>query len=366
MMPMGVDIQAYYCSTNKQILNSTYKNGNSSTKEIKTDNELNKVYDIRKPRKNPCSWEISSSDMELLQGIEKKSVQFTLENENDHLVLVMRFNSLFDSNNDVIILNFRPELSFFGIEGGQIKMNTESKTIISNLLYKSSIAVLQQSQEDYKNHKKFSDKTRSTIDNVKLYKEKYKQLSEDHHKNIVNIAQSFISGLSTKYCVEFVFTNECIDALKGFSSNLPRLKVIVESAAEYAYNLNSFSKSRMLIIEEEYLDLGVADTISKNNENTQAKPKIKQGRRERAESMLSKIEQAVKIVIANKENITGVNVGKAFKSPISAAAITDYLKKHFEEINEILDENPSKYPESKQYFKPLKNIIRESKRVKTA
>ena len=82
--------------------------------------------------------------------------------------------------------------------------------------------------------------------------------------------------------------------------------------------------------------------------------------------MLNKIELAVKTVMANKERVTGINVGKAFEKPISAAAITDYLKKHFNEVNEILAENPSKFPEARANFKPLINIIPYNSKIKSA
>ncbi len=366
MMPVGVDIKVYFCSKSGSIYNSTYKNGKTSLNEIKNDDKLDDIYEIRRPRKNPCSWEMSDVNMQLIKESDEKAIQFKLDNENDHLILSMRFNSLFDKNNDVVILNFKPELSFFGIEGGQIKMNTSHKTIISNLLYKSSGSVLEQSQEDFNKLKGFANKTKATLDTLKQYKQLLKQVREDHHKNIVSIAQSFISGLSSRYCVEFIFTDECIDALKDFSSDLPRLKVIVENAAEYAYSLNSFDNLATIVIEEEYLEIDIADVSTIEQQTEIKKSSTKPDKKERAEIMLSKLEFAVKRVMANKEKMNGTNVGKSFNPPISAPAITDYLKKHFDEINEILRDNPSKYPVSRANFRPLKNVISEKQHAKTA
>jgi uncharacterized lipoprotein YehR (DUF1307 family) len=350
-------MQAYYSALEDALYKTTYKDGRLENTEITEDDAIEFALEIRQSRKNPYSWDLSPEVFENHQSSKEKHIQFNISNENDHLILSMRFNSISDKNNDVVILNFRPELSFFGIEGGRIKMNTENKTMIANLLYKSSVAVLSQANEDHHNLNLFANKTKTAINSVKLYKEKLKQLRQEHHKNTVSIAQSFITGLSQKYCVDFIFTDESIESLKNFSSNLPRLQNIVENAAIYAYNLNSFNKSKTIIIEEEYLEYGDSDILEKPTHKTVNTNSIRPDRKERAEKMLERIELAVKRVLANKERITGVTVGKAFERPISAAAITDYLKKHFNEINEILESNPSKYPESRRYFRPLQNII---------
>ena len=366
MMPYGVDMYMYYAAKNTAIYRADYKSSQIIQFEITDDNELSRAFEIRKPKKNPYSWEINRQAFSTFKSAENKAIQFNINNEDDHSILSMRFNSAYDNNNDVVFISFKPELSFFGIEGGRISMNTENKTLIANMLYKSCIAVLNQSQEDYQHLNEFTKKTRTTINSVKVYKDKLKQLREEHYRTIISFAQNLISGLSSKYNIDFVFTDECIEALKNFSSNLPRLQKIVENAAEYAYNLNSHRQLRTIIIEEEYLEFDNSDLENKIEKPQKTPESLRPDKKERAAAMLDKIERAVKRVIANKERINGINVGKAFDPPISAAAITDYLKKHFDEINEIVDSDPSLYPESRAHFRPLQNVIPEKKRIKSA
>ncbi|MDD4148776.1 MAG: hypothetical protein PHE33_01990 [Bacteroidales bacterium] len=364
MMPYGVDMHVYFATINQSIYKAVYLKGKLNQYEVSDDSELEKVFEIRKPRKNPYSWEINRDLLTPIAELKSKAIQFNISNEDDHSILSMRFNSYSDNNNDVVFISFKPELSFFGIEGGRISMNTENKTLIANMLYKSSITVLEQAQKDLQNLNKFADKTKTTINSVKISKNKLKHLRDEHHRIIVSIAQNFISGFSAKYCVDFVFTDECIESLKNFSSNLPRLQKIVENAAQYAYNLNSFGKNKTIIIEEEYLEFDSSDLDKKATYETptiKTESSRKPNKKERAAAMLDKIEMAVKRVMANKERITGVTVGKAFETPISAAAITDYLRKHCDEINEILALDHSLYPESRSRFRPLQNIIPEKK-----
>ncbi|MBN2779059.1 MAG: hypothetical protein JXR36_15585 [Bacteroidales bacterium] len=366
MMPYGVDMYMYYAARDTAIYRADYKNSQITQFEITDDNELNQAFEIRKPKKNPYSWEISREVFSNFISAENKAIQFNINHEEDHSVLSMRFNSANDQNNDVVFISFKPELSFFGIEGGRISMNTENKTLIANMLYKSCVSVLNQSQQDLQHLNEFTKKTRTTIDSVKVYKDKLKQLREEHHRNIISIAQNLISGLSTKYHIDFVFTDECVEAIKNFSSNLPRLQKIVENAAEYAYNLNSYRHLRTVIIEEEYLEFDNSDLENRSEMHQKTPESVRPDKKERAAAMLDKIERAVKRVMANKERINGINVGKAFDPPISAAAITDYLKKHFDEINEIVNSDPSLYPESRAHFRPLQNVIPEKKSIKTA
>jgi hypothetical protein len=46
---------------------------------------------------------------------------------------------------------------------------------------------------------------------------------------------------------------------------------------------------------------------------------------------------------------------------VSAASITIYIKTNSDTINQILTSDITKYPQSRKYFKPLRNIIPISK-----
>lgn len=356
ILPEGVKMHVFYISSNKSICRADYKNNQISASEITDDNQLSKIYDVREYRRNPYSWEIDQSLIEEY-STKDKNIQFKITNEDDHLILSMRFNSDYDKENDVVYVYFKPDLGFFGIEGGRISMNTENKTLIANMLYNSSAAVLQQAKEDRENLISFTDKTKSAISSVKTYKEKLKQLEQEHHNNTINIAESFISSLSKKYNVGFIFTDESIEALKDFNSNLPQLQNLVENAAMYAYNLNSHLNLKTIVIEEEYFEFSKSDTIQKAKSEVIGISSKKPSKTEKIESTLHGLERAVKVVIANKLDINGQNVGDACKPSKTAAAITIYLKKHKDVINEILIKEPTRFPELRSKFRPLQNII---------
>lgn len=338
-----------------------YKNSELLIKEVKDDDDLLNVTDIRKPKKIQYNWEM---DPEALLNVTKsgqKNIQFSILQEDDHLVLSMRFLSQYDAQNDVIYVFFRSGLGIFGIETSRINLNAENKTLIANILYKSCTSVITQAYNDRDTFRNFTIKTRSAIDSVKIYKDKLKQLSNEHHKNMIVLARNFISGLSESYGCSFEFTDECIESLKNFSSDLQRLQSIVENAAVYAYNLNSASGSPIITIEEEYLQFTVSDIISTKSENSLKKKITDAEDIYKTEIYLNNLENAVKRCIANKEKPTGENVAVYMEPARTSASITIYLKKYSSDINTILDSDHSKFSQSRKHFKPLQNVILDSK-----
>lgn len=357
LIPSGADIFCYFASEDTRLYRADYKNSELSIREIDEDDELIRVADLRKPKKVQYNWEM---DPDILLNVTKsgqKNIQFSILQEEDHLVLSMRFNSAYDEQNDVIYVVFRSGLGIFGIEASRISLNTENKTLISNILYKSCASVISQAFADKDAFRSFSVKTKSAIESIKVYKDRLKQLSDEHHKNMVVLAQNFIAGLSTKYGCSFVFTNDCIESLKNFGSDLPRLQSVVENAAVYAYNLNSYAKNNLITIEEEYLQFTGSDVIKSGIENPEVKKSINTDETYRTEVFLNKLENAVKRCIANKEKTIGNNVSLYMEPPVTSAALTIYLKKYIKNVNNIIDADPTKFPQSRKHFKPLQNVI---------
>ena len=112
------------------------------------------------------------------------------------------------------------------------------------------------------------------------------------------------------------------------------------------------SEEADLYISEEYLNF--EDTISPIS-----KPQEVQlfSRYSKTILLLDRLENASRNVIAQKLDLTGVNVGNSFSPPISAPAISDALKKHKNKIIHLFNEYPDKWAIIRKEFRPVKNII---------
>ncbi|MCK9255584.1 MAG: hypothetical protein GX793_01590 [Bacteroidales bacterium] len=359
LFPAGVDIYSYYLSENTKIYKAEYKNSNINLVEINTDEDLNQISNLRKPKKVEYSWEIEYDILQKLKTHAKQDFQFSIDTEEQRLNLNLRFNSPFDDQHDIVFLVFKQDLGFMGIDLSRSNLNTEYKKLIANIIYKSCISVLTQAKQDKQAFSKFTKKTKLALSSFNVYKDKLEQLREEHHKNIINLANNFIQDLSKKLNCNFIFTNQCIEALKDFASDLPRLQAITESAAIYAYNLNFPSSNNLITIEAEYLLLSDSDILKTKTENiVKPEPGFESSANiTNIESYLNKIEIAVRKCLANKMKPIGVNVANFMEPAVSSASITMYLKKNSEEINKILDEDSSIFPQARKYFKPLQNVV---------
>jgi len=363
MLPIGIEMFCYYCSYKNSYHRAEFVNSELIITPITNDDELAYVFELRKPRKNPYSW---TKKPQLIASTEKKEIQLVLDDEKDVNTLQLRFKSDIDFNNDVLIVSFREDLGFLGIDFGRQNLNTQNKSLIAEILLRSCNAAIKNAKKDAQEFLKFSDQTKKTLDNLKNYKLKLKEFSSEHHKNILVFTKTLLSDLGNKFGCTFELTSESVELLKSYNSSLERLKSIIIKAAEFAYSLNSLSsKEELIVIEEEYFDFSISDVIeldNKENINVAQKDSNKYiDKNKRVEQYLDRLENAVKRAIANKEKVTGENVSKYMEPEVSAASITIYIKTNSDTINQILTSDITKYPQSRKYFKPLRNIIPISK-----
>ncbi len=352
----------YYCSQKNSYHRAEFKNSELISTPVTDDDELAYVFELRKPRKNPYNW---TKKPQLKPTAEKKEIQLVLDDEKDVNTLHLRFKSNIDSNNDVLIVSFREDLGFLGIEFGRQFLNTQNKSLIAELILRSCNAAIENAKKNAEEFFKFSDQTKKTLENLKNYKLKLKEFSSEHHKNILVFTKTLLSDLGNKLSCTFELTSESVELLKSYNSSLERLKSIVIKAAEFAYSLNSLSSKELIVIEEEYFDFSISDVLELDNKetlnSTQKDSNKFVDKSKRVEQYLDRLENAVKRAIANKEKVTGENVSKYMEPEVSAASITIYIKTNSDTINQILSSDITKYPQARKYFKPLRNIIPISK-----
>lgn len=352
----GVDMYIYFADSKIRILKYEYKNKEKYLNEVLCDNELSLIHEIRKSRKKVYSWELAKDFRDSNVANKKQAFQLNITDELEHFVLLLRFICPYDSNNDVVFIRFRKDLSFIGIEGSEIPFIPEVKTTLANMLYKSTCEVLNSAKNDLSFFESFSKKTMSLLSNVKKNEEDLNSYKDRYERLLLSIVNGIVDDYSKKYLKSFILTNESIEVLKNYLGEEPKLRKIVENAIDYAYNLNFYNNESIISIEKEYFDFSYTDVIVNKSINTEKTTK-KESREDRAINMLVKIEYAVRKLIANNEKIIGINVGNEFDPPISAPAITDFLKNYSQEINKILSSDLNMCTESRKLFSPLKNIM---------
>lgn len=356
MIPFGVELHSYFINSEKKYFYAEKSERTDQVLEITEEDQVISIKNFRKNLKTSTSW-LLKTNLPLINDMKIKSNQFEIFDENEHLALCLRINSMYDDQNDVICIVFKPGANIFGIDTGKISLTTENKNFIANILYKSVTSILKNSFNDKQQLEKFSEKTIELINKGKQYKKSLVQSREDYHRSIINIAENYLKEYSDVYDIDFVFSEEAIDHLKSFNSNPVRLKDIIGNAANFAFNLKT-GKSDLISIEGDYLDVRASDIYDNTEKTVDKNLDInKLSREARIERMLDDLENAVKKVLANKDKPVGKNVGAACSPSKSAAAITDYVKKNQVSINKILNKYPTRWHLLRESFRPVQNII---------
>lgn len=357
IFPAGVDMFVYSKNREGSIIKCEYKNEKKSTTEFTDDSPLQSIYDIRKPRKNRYSWELDNEFRESNLSEKNNTYQFQIGDESKHSVLSMRFNSPYDSLDDVVFLRFREELSFLGIEGSEVKFATSIKAVFANILHRSVQSVITSAKSDFNFYGLLSEQFKLSINKTSLKSNELLVYKENFQKAVSDISDNIRKEYSDKYNKDFIFTDESLNELEKYSGHISKLEPILRNAAEFAYYINISTDNKIIPIESHYLDFSVNDIIPDMPANQNEKI-TKENQEQRIFNRLRDIENAVKKLKANNININGINVGKTIMPAISAAAITDFLKKHADEINILLEKFPELFTLSRTEFKPLANVIR--------
>lgn len=358
IMPSGIEIYSYFINNEKCLNLASIENGQIFQERIINEENQSFIKDFRKASKHNYSW-IMKSDLPLLRkdlNISENK-QFDIFNEENHLCLCLRINSSIDNENDVICIIFQPKLNVFGIETGSTQLNTEHKSVLASVLYKSIISVLNKAEADKRQLESLSEKTRDLISTSRSYKLKLEQSKEDYYRNISEIAANYLKEFSILLNREFVFSQECNELLKKYNGNPVRLKDRIQDAVQFAYNLN-VADNYIIVIEEEYLDLTVSDMEAVSSVEKISFPLSNRTTGKlSAERKLDQYENALKKVLGMNKKPVGKELAEMLDPPITPAAITYYLKDNQKTINDLLNKHPARWSLLRNHFKPLQNII---------
>ncbi|NVO04324.1 MAG: hypothetical protein HXX09_16645 [Bacteroidetes bacterium] len=280
------------------------------------------------------------------------------EIEND--VLMLSFENKTDGNCDLIFLFLDENFNFgnFRISESQKVLSSENKSIISNLAYNSTKAILENNKINGNAYKTISTKFVSVIKQSNMESESENKFQKLYQKTIEEYLRKTLDKLSkNNQNFRFEISENALTKLKTYEGSLENLNKIIKTAAFYAVNLNN-NNENTIIIEETFIDLNVKD------ETKAVTPISTIDRYSKTILILDKLEKAAQEVIERELDITSANVGNACANPISAPAITDALKKHRNKILVLLKKYPDNWKLIRNEFKPIRNLIASENQFK--
>lgn len=358
MFPTATRILALENDNSNNIRIYFFQSDQSEVFESDAHVEIPELSTFFKGRNANYTW-LNEDDLPFAWASIRESNNIDIFKELNRNVLLLRSTSA--SWNGYLLLFFTKNRKHFGLLDAESSFTHENREIIGQLaenimqfcLKKASfdldvLGSLRKSMQMLSGNRKLED--RGNQNHIKLLE-----------NMIVEMAVEYLHNLSRDQKISVALSPDAREKIQAFRGSPASLRNLLHQACILAVNLGLGDP---VIIESWHLIAGASEPDDLNEENM---PVI-QNRHMKIYQWLDRVEEAVKIVISGHDNPTGILVGKAMQPSISAPAISDTLKKQRSKIITLLNEFPDRWPQTRNHFKPLQNLliskaIDESKRA---
>ncbi len=344
----------YYDSFDKSITCNVLESTKKEIEELvlEEDFDFRQIMQLRQ-QKQTSSW---LQDSELPFSLKKnQSIQRQVFDELDNVILLLRIPNKDDGKMDLIYLFINPDSSNFGLRKAEDVLKTDNKSIIGQLIYNSFKQILAQRNSLMQQNKQLKEHYALMQAKLELEKRNSRTQKQDYQKQMLNYCQYLIEMHSTNLGVHIEMGRELLEVLSNYKGSIQSLEQLITDAIQRANSINMDILSPVLSLEEwhfDNLDQDIYEAVSRPDELSP------ESRYLNTFKILDRYEESARKLVSNREKLTGANVGKALSTPISAAAVTDSIKKHQDKINTLIKQYPNRWKIIRSEFRPLMNVLR--------
>ena len=279
------------------------------------------------------------------------SNQFQLFSEEQHVVLSLRLGG---SNGviDFFYLFFREDQSNFGVSRLQGPLDTARKALIGSVVFRMARVFYKSTQKFFDYIEEFTSVTRELLENQPVDSEPAVSLEWISHW-----AEDFLRNYSLQPAGRWILHESTLKKLQK-ATDFNAAKAALSKAAQMTAML--YGKEDDWII----LPATISFTRKQTVQTVEKTPVNTESRMSRTKQWLDNIETAAASLVSAGEEPTGAAVGQALERPVSAPAITDWLRKNQRRVMMLLNQYPEKWPVIRQYFRPLTNLVQREQKVR--
>lgn len=274
----------------------------------------------------------------------EKIEQLSFIDEEKSSVLELRFINPFDNKADIIYFYFKNNIGNFKLSNTNEAMGVAIKEVIQNLIYNQIALTL----KDYYNNKAVHQKISSNT-GINSLKTENTQLNEEKLKQTKEIYTYLLNEISIGETTEFVLSKAAIVKISNLNLSLVETRKILQDTLEIL--INKYNLENVY----EITDYDIVVSRITNNSLSIAEESLS-----KTALFLDRYEYAAKLLKSKNQKITGTNIGNACEPNISAAAISDILKKHHSKIVKLLNQHPEKWGVIRNYFKPIVSLSQKN------
>lgn len=280
------------------------------------------------------------------------NTNYHLFSEEQYLVLCVKLETN-DEDLDSFYLFFREDQSNFGISRLQGSLDTARKALIGSLVLRM-MRIFYRSADKYEAYlHKFTDVTRSLLEENSISKSNPSSL-----KWTTDWAHDFLKSFSHQPSSSWMLTEEALEKLNS-ATDYSSAKSALTNAAQIASML--YATDDVWTILPSFITFSAED---KKDKEIKEAPITGESRMSKAIAWLDNVEQATNKIMALGEEPTGNAVGQSLDRPVSAPAITDWLRQNQRRVMMLLDKHPAKWTLIRENFRPLINMIERELKVR--
>ena len=325
---------------------------NNRYKEIELFAEGLKEIFVSEKERTVYNW-IRKENIPFEENTIAEKRQLTLFSECEYIVLNVKTSVKVIEGEviDVYYIFFREDQSNFGISRVNGVFDTSLKAIVGSMFSKYITHFYDFTNIERTNFNEFRNNTKELLHQNDIQGDRLLEMMKQW-------AEDYLNNYDRPEGINFRVSEQALKILS--EQNFQTARKMLDKAVSYAFMLHSDNHSEIDILHT-YLSYNV---IEKEVE----KPKIQieaavRGKKFKVMKLLDSMEMAASKLLEKGEDLTGTTVGQAMDRPVSAPAITDYLRKNAKYVGMLLDENTDKWEIIRTQFRPLINI-KEKIRIK--
>lgn len=318
--------------------------------DIDTKKNFDQLNTFRRNQKTAAWFASGDLPFEISNSLPSQRLMF---DELSNVILAIPFNSKYDGFNDFIFLYFNKDASNFGLRTSSAVLSTETKTAIAQLLQSS----LQSQFELALEYNQYIEGLKNAVAklNIAYNNAKTSKSAENEIQisRIFDYAEELAKNAGIKKGVHVQFSAESKNVIDLWNGPISHLNHRIYDALEIAFLSKQNKRQNYVVIEDWHLDLHneTKKIISKDEVQLSETKYLK------TYLLLERMEEAARKISSKSMNLTGANLGSAMENPISAAAITDAMKKHKIKINVLCKQFPDRWVLLRTEFKPFQNTL---------
>jgi hypothetical protein len=279
------------------------------------------------------------------------SDQFQLFSEEQHVVLSLRLGGP-DGMIDFFYLFFREDQSNFGVSRLQGPLDTARKALIGSVVFRMARMFYKSARQFFDYIDEFTSVTRGLLESQSVDSEPAVGLEW-----MSQWADDFLCNYPLQPTGRWILHENSLKKLQK-AADFNAAKTALSKAAQM---------TAMLYAKDDDWTILPATIFftTKQKANPVEKPPVNtESRMSRTKQWLDNIETAAARLVAVGEEPTGAAVGQSLRRPVSAPAITDWLRKNQRRVLMLLNQYPEKWPVIRQYFRPLTNLVQREQKMR--